>query len=188
MIPGKYLISDFPKVFFWRAKSHRNPRAEDVLQCHNCHLELCWPFPWPLSTPHRVDLMFLISWLVRQILHGPCPTFPGLFRLHPLFNTTSQLASLMWFCVKQWDRKHKLASVSLPFVWRREELSQFVDLWEGRPKAALAKPSKAPSGSPGPCVTLLTKITFSPGPLFSSFFSPFPCPLYTHSLFPLQQT
>lgn len=72
-----------------------------------------------------------------------------------------------------------LASVSLPFVFvcvRREELSQFVDLWEWRPKAALAKPSKAPSGSLGPCVTPLTKITFSSGPLSLAFLLP-SCPL-----------
>lgn len=143
--------------------------------------------PWLLSAPHRVDFMFLISWLVCQILQGPCPTFPGLFRLHPLFNTTSQLARLMWLCVKQWHRKDQLASVShFSFVWKREEMSQFVDLWEVRLKAALAKPSKAPSARPGPCVTLFTKITFSPGPLFPFF--PFPCPLYTLSPFPCQQT
>lgn len=67
---------------------------------------------------------------------------------------------------------------------RREELSPFVDLWERRPKAALAKPSKAPSGSLGPRVTLLTKITFSPGLLSLSFLLP-SCPLYTLSPFPL---
>lgn len=116
--------------------------------------------------------MFVNSWLVGQISHGPCPTLPGLFRLHLLFNTTSQIACLMWLCVEE-----QVFLCHLCVCVRREELSQFVDLWERRPKAALAKPSKAPSGSPGSCVTLLTKITFSPGPLSSP-------PVHFYSLYP----
>lgn len=90
-------------------------------------------------------------------------------------------------CVWCDETKCKLASVSLLFVQRREGATHFVDLWERRPKAASAKPSKAPSGSPGPCVTLLTKITFSPGPLSLSF-PHLLCPLYTLCLFPRQKT
>jgi len=107
--------------------------------------------------------MFLNSWVPCQISHGPCPTLPVLFRLHLVFNTASELACLIWLCVNACERQKCFATICAFYVGK-EKSSQFVDRLEWRPKSASAKPSKAPSGSWGPRVTLLTKITFSPGP------------------------
>lgn len=119
-------------------------------------------------------------WTPGQILHGLCPTFPVLFGLLLLLNKISQLACLMWLCLNEGERR----TLFLPFAWLCEE--KFSDLWKRRPKAAFTKPSKAPSGSQGPCVTLLTKITFSSGPLSLSSLL-LSCPLYILFLFPLPE-
>lgn len=119
-------------------------------------------------------------WTPGQILHGLCPTFPVLFGLLLLLNKISQLVCLMWLCLNEGERR----TLFLPFAWLCEE--KFSDLWKRRPKAAFTKPSKAPSGSQGPCVTLLTKITFSSGPLSLSSLL-LSCPLYILFLFPLPE-
>lgn len=125
------------------------------------------------------DVFELLS-IACHILHGPCPTLPGLYRLHLPVNMASQLACLMWEL--EWLRKY--FSAIWVFVWEERNWDS-LDLWERRPKAAFTKPSKPPSGSPGLCVTLLSKITLSPGPLsLSSVNSPF----VHFPLFPRQPT
>lgn len=177
MIPGKISHKRLSKCVFSRGLSPRGAprqRLSSWAVTAPPLAPICPPQSW-------FDVMN--SWLTHHILHGPCSTLPGLFGLHLLLNTTSQLACLWCDFVRERERRRELASVS-PFV--RDERN-WVSLWvfgsAGDPKLpqlSLLKHHLA-SGTP---VSPYSPRLHSPLALDPCLFLP-TCPLYALSTFPL---
>lgn len=145
MIPGRDLMRDFSKT---RLRRYLMSRGCSTLSWLS--LELYQSLPCPLSGPRRLDRLFLISRVACQIFYGSWPTLPTPIQLHLLVNTTSQRACLMWLRLKASETK--VFSFHL-WIFASRKLCWFADALDGRPKAGLTKPSKAPCGSQDPCVS-----------------------------------
>lgn len=187
MIPGKISHKRLSKSVFSGGLSPRGASGRGCLTLSRLSSRA-------VTAPPLASICSPQSWFdVFELLAcRPNCTAPALHRqayLGYIYNLTQHHSVCVWcdfvWTVRDKERLSKCFSAIWASCAQREESSQFMDLWERRPKAAFAKPSKAPSGCPGLCVTLLTKITFSPGPSIAVRSLLPSCPLYTLSPSPL---